>query len=291
MKAKLDCIPCLVRQTLRTLRIMNMDEKTQKKVLREILKTLYYQDWDVPPPIIAHNIHRKIRELTKIKDPYREIKMKSNYKALEIYNYAKGLIEKSNDKLLTAVKISIAGNIMDFGALENPNIEETLNKVLKMNFAINHYDTFKKYTFEKNKLLFFADNSGEIVFDKLLLETMNKLRDYPFEKVTIVVKGGPIINDATVKDIEYVDFSSIKNLEIRTISNGDPGTGPERNSETIKKWLKEHDFNIAKGQGNYEGMSELSNIFFLLIVKCNVIAKDIGARIGDIILKFHSNQL
>ncbi len=286
MKARLDCIPCLARQTLRTLRIMDIDEKMQKKVLREVLKTLYSVSWDVPPPVIAHHVHRKIRELTGINDPYKDIKKRSNDKALQMYNYAKDLIKNSNNKLLTAVKIAIAGNIMDFGALENPDIEKTLEQVLKKDFAINHYSLFKKHVYEKDSLLFFGDNSGEIVFDKLLLETMNEVRNKPFRKITLVVKGGPIINDATLEDVEYVNLYSIPNLEVKTISNGDPGTGPERDSEEVRKWIKVHGFTIAKGQGNYEGMSELSDIFFLLIVKCNVIANHIGAEIGEIVLKY-----
>ncbi|RLF04535.1 MAG: hypothetical protein DRJ64_06795 [Thermoprotei archaeon] len=287
MKVKLDCVPCLARQTLRTLRIMHLDESMQEKVLREVLKVLYTIDWDTSPPCIAHHVYRRIRELTGMDDPYRNIKRKSNEKALQIYPDAKRIIEKNSNKLLTAVKIAIAGNVMDFGALENPDIEKTLREVLEKDFAINDYDVFRKLVLESDSLLFFADNAGEIVFDKLLIETMNEIREKPFKKITLVVKGGPIINDATVEDVYHVSFKNIKGLEIRTVSNGDPNTGPERNSDIVRQWIKEHDLVIAKGQGNYEGMSEIKGLFFLLLVKCNVLASDLGVRIGDIILKYN----
>lgn len=113
-------------------------------------------------------------------------------------------------------------------------------------------------------LLFFTDNTGEIVLDKLLVETFLEAKN--FEKIRFFVKGGPIINDATFEDAVYVCLCDLSNVEILMLSNGEAGTGPERSSKTVKRWIKKHDLIISKGQGNYEGLSEHNGLFFLLMV-------------------------
>jgi len=113
-------------------------------------------------------------------------------------------------------------------------------------------------------LLFFTDSTGEIVLDKMLAETFLEAKN--FEKIRFVLKGGPIINDATFEDAVYVCLCDLSNVEILMLSNGEAGTGPERSSKTVKRWIKKHDLIISKGQGNYEGLSEHNGLFFLLMV-------------------------
>ena len=105
-------------------------------------------------------------------------------------------------------------------------------------------------------------------------------------KVTVVVKGEPIINDSTIEDAKYICMDSIPSVEFKTIGNGVPRTGPERNSEEVENWIHNHDVTIAKGQGNYEGMNQFKRIFFMLMVKCKVIATDLGVNEGDIVLQY-----
>jgi uncharacterized protein with ATP-grasp and redox domains len=284
MKLNLDCIPCFQRQALQAVRFISDDEELHEKVLREVTKTLLKSNWDATPPELAYEVHRIVKSLTHEKDPYREVKKDSNDLVLKMYPALKAKVEASRDPLRTAVRLAIAGNIIDFGPLQGFNLEETVKEVLKKQFAIDDYEKLKEKLKVAETLLFFTDNAGEISFDKLLVETFLETRS--LEKIRFVVKGGPIINDATLEDAKYVGLCNLPNAEFLTMGNGEAGTGPERSSQTVKRWIKNHDLVISKGQGNYEGLSEHNGLFFLLMAKCPVIASDLNVEVGDIILKF-----
>jgi len=284
MKLNLDCIPCFQRQALQAARFISKDEELHQKVLREVTKKLLESNWDSTPPELAHRVHKIVKSLTNEKDPYKEVKRESNDLVLKMYPALKEKVEESRDPLRTAVRLAIAGNIIDFGPLQEFNLEKTVREVLKKKFAIDDYEQLKQNLKDAETLLFFADNAGEIGFDRLLVETFLKARK--LEKISFVVKGGPIINDATIEDAIYMGLCDLPNIEFLKLSNGDAGTGPERSSQTVKRWIKKHDLVISKGQGNYEGLSEHNGLFFMLMAKCPVIASDLGVKVEDIILKY-----
>ena len=284
MKLNLDCIPCFQRQALQAVRFISDDEELHQKVLREVTKKLLESDWNSTPPELAHEVHKIVKAIANVKDPYEGVKKESNDLVLRMYPVVKEKVEKSNDPLRTAVRLAIAGNIIDFGPLQEFNLEEAIRKVLKKKFAIDDYEKLKEKLKDAETLLFFADNAGEIGFDKLLVEAF--LEHKSFEKISFVVKGGPIINDATLKDAAYMGLCDLPNVELLKLSNGEAGTGPKRNSQTVKNWIRKHDLIISKGQGNYEGLSENDGLFFLLMAKCPVIASDLGVKVGDIVLKY-----
>jgi hypothetical protein len=284
MKLNLDCIPCFQRQALQAARFISNDIEIHQKVLREVTKKLLESNWDSTPPELAHKVHRIVKSLTNEKDPYREVKKESNDLVLKMYPALKEKVEESKDSIRAAVRLAIAGNIIDFGSMQKFNLEETIKEVLKKKFAIDDYKKLKERLDSAGTLLFFTDNSGEIVLDKLLVETFLKAKK--FKKIRFVVKGGPIINDATLEDAIYTGLCDLPNVELLTLSNGETGTGPERSSQTVKSWIKKHDLVISKGQGNYEGLSEHNGLFFMLIAKCPVVASDLGVEVGDIILKY-----
>jgi uncharacterized protein with ATP-grasp and redox domains len=284
MKLNLDCIPCFQRQALQAVRFISDDEKLQERVLREVAKKLLESNWDSTPPELAHQVHSVVRRITNEKDPYKKVKQESNDLVLKLYPELKEKVNQSRDPLRTAVRLAIAGNIIDFGVPQEFNLEETIRDVLKKGFAIDDYEKLKEKLKDADTLLFFVDNAGEIGLDKLLVETI--LEQKKLEKIVFVVKGGPIINDATLEDAVYTGLDGLPNSEFLTISNGEAGTGPARNSQIVKKWIKEHDLVISKGQGNYEGLSEDNGLFFMLMAKCPIIASDIGVNVGDIILEY-----
>jgi uncharacterized protein with ATP-grasp and redox domains len=284
MKLNLDCIPCFQRQALQAVRFISDDEKLQERVLREVAKKLLESNWDSTPPELAHQIHSIVKRITKENDPYKEVKKESNDLVLKMYPELKEKLKKSREPLRTAVRLAIAGNIIDFGVPQEFNLEETVREVLKKKFAIDDYKKLKEKLKDAKTLLFFVDNAGEIGLDKLLVETF--LETKKLKKIDFVVKGGPIINDATLEDAVYMGLDGLPNSEFLTISNGEVGTGPARSSQTVKRWIKEHDLVISKGQGNYEGLSEHNGLFFMLMVKCPIIASDLGVEVGDIILEY-----
>ncbi len=284
MKLNLECIPCFMRQALKAARFCRLDEETQERVLREVMKALLEERWDKTPPELAHVVHAIVRRYGG--DPYAEIKKKSNEFALSLYPQVKSLVEESEDPLKTAVKVAIAGNIIDFGAVDKDSVEEFnlldfVKGVVKEELAIDDYSLFREKLNNARTILYFADNAGEIVFDRILLETI--FSEFGRLKVTFVVKAGPIINDATIEDAKQVGMDEVVD-EYRFISNGEVGV--ERNSPEVKAWIEEHDVVISKGQGNYEGLSEFEGIFYMLMVKCPVIARHVGVDVGSKVLLY-----
>ncbi len=287
MKLRLDCVICILNQTLKTARLVRADPEMQEKILRTAMERLQGVDWEASPPRLARAIRvvDLIREFTGVGDPYWEYKRRSNDEALNLYGKAEKLIAESDDPLKAAVKVSISGNIIDVVTTSEYDLEEKIMEVLKREPAVDDYDELRRDVMDAETLLFFSDNAGEIVFDKLLIEEMNRVRGKPFRKITFVAKGGPFLNDATLEDAVYVGVNKLPNTEIRTVSNGSLGTGPDPSSSEVLGWINSSDLVIAKGQGNYEEYSHLGGVYFLLIAKCPVVAMDLGVSVGDIIIK------
>jgi hypothetical protein len=277
MRTYLDCIPCFVDQALRAGRMATDDEKKLKGILDEVGMMLCDIPLENTPPETGMLVYDKVREITGVFDPYKKLKRESTEKALALYPSLKSKVEQSSDKLLTAIRIAIAGNVIDFGPNKGFDIEEEIDEVLKKDFAIFDYDEFKDYFGRTNEILYLGDNAGETVFDRILIEELKK-------PVTYVVRAVPVINDATYEDAIQAGIDEVAAV----ISSGTsaPGTILKTCNGEFKEVYNKSNFIISKGQGNYEGLSnENRPIFFLLKVKCHVIAHDIGVSVGDIVLK------
>lgn len=277
MKTYLECLPCFLNQALRAGRIATNDEKKIKRILDEVGMMLKDIPLESTPPASGKMIYKKVSEISGVPDPYKKIKEKSTEKCLSLYPALKNLVEKSKDKLLTAIRIAIAGNVIDFGANREFDIEEEIDAGLKRAFAVCDYTEFKDALRQADNILYIGDNAGECVFDRILIETMKK-------PVTYVVRGVPVINDATYEDAVQAGIHKV--AAILSSGTDAPGTILDTCSGEFKKVFEAAGFIISKGQGNYEALSnEKSPIFFLLKIKCHVIANDMGLTEGDIVLK------
>jgi len=277
MKSYLDCIPCFFEQALRAGRIATDDEQLQKRVLDELGAMLRHISLESTPPETGRLIYRMVMEITGNPDPFRELKSASTQQALALYPSLKGTIDESNDSLLTAIRIAIAGNVIDFGASATFDIDTAIKEALGNDFAVCDYNAFKSNLAESKQILYIGDNAGETVFDKLLIEQMNK-------PVTYVVRDKPVINDATAEDAIEARIDEVATI----VSSGTdaPGTILSTCSPEFREMLDSAEFVLAKGQGNYEALSnENRSIFFLLKAKCQIIANDLGVAKGDIVLK------
>ncbi len=277
MKTYLECLPCFLNQALRAGRIATNDEKKIKRIMDEVGMMLKDIPLESSPPASGKEIYKKVREISGVFDPYKEIKEKSTEKCLALYPSLKNLVEKSHDKLLTAIRIAIAGNIIDFGANMDFDIEEEIDAALTRDFAVCDYTEFRDFSGEADKILYIGDNAGECVFDRILIETMKK-------PVTYVVRGVPVINDAIYGDAVQAGIHEVAGI----LSSGTdaPGTILDTCSPEFKKVFEGAGFIISKGQGNYEALfNEKRPIFFLLKIKCPVIAHDMGLTEGDMVLK------
>jgi len=281
MQIYLDCIACFVRQALDAARLVTDDEKIHEQVVREVLSLAADLDMSQSPPVIGQQIHRLIRNLVGQDDPYHGIKRRFNNLALKLYPELRKQILGSDDRLETAIRLAIAGNIIDFGvnaSLNELDINKAISESLTADFDSMQLQSFQDAIEQAEEILYLTDNAGEIVFDRLLIEQL------PYEKVTVVVKAVPVINDATMEDAVVAGLSRI----VEVIDNGSdgPGTILEDCSPAFRGRFSTADLAIAKGQGNYETLSEVNkHIFFILKAKCPVIARDLGCEVGEMILR------
>jgi uncharacterized protein with ATP-grasp and redox domains len=254
------------------------DPAVQEKVLKSVMRELLDVPLNKSPPSIAQTVYSIVHDITGCNDPYRALKAKYNGVAMEMYPCLKDIVDDSKDRLFTAVKLAIAGNIIDFGADIQVNIRKTIKDTLAREFAIDDYPEFVESLKDSENILYLADNAGEVVFDRVLIE---EISDYA--NIVYAVKKKPIINDATVDDAIFCGINSL--AEIVTTADT-PGTILARCDPGFVATYRSADMIISKGQGNYESLSEEDgNIFFMLLAKCPVIAADLGVEIGDAVLK------
>lgn len=277
MKTYLDCIPCFLDQALRAGRIATRDEKKIKKLLDTIGSLIKEFPLENTPPETGETIYRIVREITRVDDPYKKIKKTHIEEALALYPEMKEMVKRSDNRLLTAIKLSIAGNIIDLGVRKTYNLIEGIGEVLKQDFAISHFEQFVEHMEKAEAILYLGDNAGESVFDKLLIEEMHK-------PVTYVVREVPVINDVTLQDA--IDSGLNQVAEIISSGSSAPATILHLCKEDFINRFDQTDMVISKGQGNYEGLSGVDrSVFFLLKAKCHVIAKDLGVEEDAIVLK------
>jgi uncharacterized protein with ATP-grasp and redox domains len=279
------CFFCFTKAFERLLAKENITNEAKNSFTRDMI-TLYHTKWDeLYSPEFSRELHTILRSYTNNPDPYKEEKRVNNDQALNLISESEKLVNQSDDPFRTALRIAIAGNIIDFAANDSFNIMVTIEKALNSGFAIDHSRQLKKELEKARSVLYLGDNAGEIVFDKLFIETIK----HP--NLTYVVRGGPVINDATMEDAEYTGMNKIA----RVISSeyDAPSTIIHKSGKLFREYFSNADLIISKGQGNLEGLLPLDDkrIFFLLMVKCNVIAELLKVKKDDLIVYNSSNLI
>jgi len=279
MKSSLDCIPCLIRQALDVARLATADLTVHERIVRDVLQWTSEMNLEQPSPLLGQRIHRRLREITRVEDPYRTAKNHHNSMALNLLSELKAEIEAASDPLLMAVRLAIAGNVIDMGVNGNftePDLRRSIYQALTEPFD-GDQDGFRQAVAKARNIMYLADNAGEIVFDRLLIEQLLPAQ------VTLAVRGAPVINDATMADARAVGLHKI----VEVIDNGSdaPGTILADCSQDFNRRFSEADLILAKGQGNFETLSdENRNIYFLFKAKCPVIAAHVRLPVGTHVL-------
>lgn len=256
------------------------DDQRRERLLRRLLHEIADADWAAMPVTIAQRVQRLVREETGQADPYRPLKDRMNRIALDLLPALADLAHRHRDPREAVVRLAIAGNLLDAGSktrLAPEDLSERLKTVWEMPLVGNVTGLFRAAD-DAHRILYLADNAGEIVFDRLLIESL------PKRKITVAVRGAPVINDATLEDAEAAGIPALAPV----ITNGSdaPGTLIEECSLEFRDCFDRADMIIAKGQGNYETLSDAgAHVFFLLTVKCPMIAADIGAPVGSLVVK------
>jgi uncharacterized protein with ATP-grasp and redox domains len=277
MKTFIDCIPCFISHSLNVAKMTGRNAEEQHEILRQTLAMAASLDFEKSPPTMAKKIHAIIRQITGVEDAYVKIKDESTAFALEMLPFLRHEVEKSEHPFETTIRLVIAGNIIDFGTDHNFNlnsVHQIIADALKQQIDLNAIGRLHKRIIESDRILYIADNCGEIVFDRLLIEPYK-------EKITLAVRGNPILNDATRREAEMSGINEIVNV----IDTGDaiPGVILENCSDEFKEHFAKCDFIISKGQGNFETLLETDRpVFFLFMSKCQVIATLLDSEIGSL---------
>jgi uncharacterized protein with ATP-grasp and redox domains len=279
VKTELECLPCFFGQVTRTLQYAGVNGDRGRDILRKAEAIIEQASLDEVPARTTTIIHRMLREGTGI-DPYRAVKDTYNRIALARMPQLKAMVSGYDDILEGAVRIAIAGNVIDFGIYERIDLDRSIEDSFRLPLPSADYCAFSREVQNARRILYLCDNAGEIVFDRVLLEILHAMG----KDVTAAVKGFPVINDATLDDAAAAGLSEYATV----IDNGNDGIGTllEACSARFLEAYGSADVIISKGQANYETLVGEKNerIFFLFKVKCPVVAGFLERKNGDIVL-------
>ena len=272
------CFYCYLKGVERLILHENLNKKDAESLTKDVLVSCSKNYGNEGGVDRTRDLNHMIQKYTGNSDPYKTEKKQSNDIALGMYEEVKNKVLSSDNPFDTAIRTAISGNIIDFALSEQYDLKATVNKVLTSDFGIDDSLQLKEEIKKAKKVLYLGDNNGEIVFDKLFVETIGHPNLY------FAVRGAPVINDGTIEDARYVGMDK----KAKVISNGydAPSTIIEKCSKEFQEIFNSADVIISKGQGNLEGLMKSSDkrIFFLLMVKCDVVAERLGVKKGDFVV-------
>jgi len=286
MRTFLTCIPCIVRQTLEAVQLVTDSEQIQHRALRDVLRLLAEADLEQSPPHIVQMAQRRVRAVVGVEDPYRRAKDRLLELALGMYPTLADYVRLASEPLDVALRLAIAGNVIDMGIrtdIDERALRDAISHALKSPVSGEVHELADAVA-GAGDILYLADNASELVFYLVLIEQL------PPGGVTVAVRGGPVLNDATKQDADAAGLTGL----VDVIDNGSdaPGTILEDCSPEFRERFDRADVVIAKGQGNYETLCDVDrDVFFALKVKCPLIAKSIGSHVGDLVLRWRGPGL
>lgn len=297
MLIKPDCIPCILAMSITAVRKLGLDDGGVKELYCKILEipSLRGQLWDITSAEIIELVWGKIADTTKNADPFYSLKSEQNKRIMEVYPFMEELVDEASEPLYTAVKLAILGNAIDVMISDSrQDIENSITEKLEAPLSKEIYGEFKKRLKQSRLLLFFGDNAGEIVFDRLLIKTIRKMYD---PEIAFVVRSVPTLNDATLDEARAVGIDKIATLVENGIDGPLPGTILKRCSNKVNDLVSRADLIISKGGGNFDTLEEekgylKDKITFMLLSKCDPYYKYFGVKIHQPVLaNFFENRL
>ena len=278
-----ECVGCIINQSAKVAKAIHASEALSNELTSTVTQMSKNFSYDDNPPEIASYVYEKMAQIANKVDLYDEVKKLSTKKALSFVPLLEDKLEFSNNKLLTATKIAVAGNVIDLAAAVEFDLEDELEKIFDTHFAYNDFDMLQEKLITAKSVLIIGDNVGEHIFDYMYVKTLKEL--YPDIRYSYMVRGNPIINDVTIKEAKEAGFDKLCELVDSGVNT--PGFVYTRANSYAKELFDGVDLVISKGMGNYECLSpsHRKDICFLLKVKCNVVAASLGKEVGDIVCK------
>lgn len=279
MRLDLNCITCNINQAIKIADLLEIDRHKKEEIMREVLRYLSLTNYSKCNPEVIGGTWDIILKHIDSDNPYADIKKYYNLEVLKMVTTIENVIEKSDDRFNTALKIAISGNLIDFAAKHKFDLEMLKKKIMSINeitLAIDHSKSLHDNLKTAKSLMYLGDNCGEICLDKLFIKYIKE--EFPDIKVYFGVRGKPIVNDVTFDDALMIGMQEFADI----IENGDGslGTVIERVSNEFKEKFYSADVIIAKGQGNYESLSEIdkNNVFHLFMAKCEPVSNSLEVK-------------
>ena len=274
MRIQLECHPCLLRQAARATRFAGGDNETAKRVLERAFTILQSHSGGRSPLTIAARLLDLVREQTGVADPFAAEKTRSNAEARRWLPQLRRQLAAEPDPLEFALKAAVAGNIMDYGAFASFDLESLLASIHQRSFRLSARDQLESRLDSARTLAYLADNAGEIEFDRLLIEHL--LATYPLERLRLVVRSSPFLNDVCAGDQVVREFEGIERLEVLQLSVDTAHRDP-----AVWREIVGSDVIVAKGMANFENYSERDDFLFLVIAKCGLVSREVSQRSGQ----------
>jgi len=281
----LECYPCLMRQMIDLLSFGKVKGKKSYEIFFKAYDYLRYRHLDDECLYMGNEIYLIFKREACIEDPCKEIKDISNKQSLKIYPWLKKIINDSDSKLKVALKIAIAGNVIDVGAGIDLKLKDSVTQTINQGVSERYFRDFIDLLARANLILFLGDNAGEVIFDKIFLEEIRKISK---NKIYYAVKEKPYLNDAMKEDAIFARVDSVAEV----ISNGSDCAGTQLHhcSESFVEKFSKADLIISKGYANYMSLKSIkAPIFFLLKVKCLIMQKDFEADKASIVFTKSKN--
>mgnify|MGYP000973124890 CR=1 FL=1 len=283
MRMKANCISCQLAQALILMERKRTPHHRQIEIIKELNRHFETYDNDLGIAACYSEFYSKMKELLNDPDPYKEEKRRQNEQVAALMPAVRKCVEAAEDSLLAAIKVSVAGNIIDLTADKAYDIEEQIEKSLDLPLEVDDYSEFADALKHAETMLFVADNAGEIVLDRLLIEQIHAFREekglLPIS-VVVVVRSTPILNDAMMEDAAFAEMDGVA----RVVGSGSAYFGLllDKVSGEIQKLVRDSDIVLAKGQANFESMIENGDLYggkayLLLMVKCRHVSERLNA--------------
>lgn len=284
-----DCIACILRMSLEAGRLVITDENQVKDFMSAVLRLnpLCGKNWQITAGEVVRDVWYILTKITGKEDPMKDLKADLNKMVLQIYPSAKDLVLKSPDPFITALKFSIAANTLDVMVGIENNAAEQLIPQLK-GFVINreNVEMLKERLNNASRLVYFTDNCGEIVFDRLFLEVIRRMYDL---EITVVTRTLPVLNDATLQDALSVGLGEIAEVVENGIEEPLAGTILAKVSPTVSSLVERADLLISKGGANYDCLTEEptieGKITYLFHSKCYPYCIENSVPMGTLIVR------
>jgi len=279
VRAKVDCLPCVLRQVLAAVGRVSADEWFRARAAAMMMKRIAELDLERTPAELTHDALTQLRSVIGARDPFAEDKRTYNSTMLAVLPQLRRLVKSSERALRLAAKLAVAGNVIDLGILSEFDVQAELRTAVERPLAVDHTTELETALKSASTVMYVLDNAGEAAVDRLFIEQMQGL------DVTCVVRRSPVLNDATRADAEEVGLDKLSTLV-------DPGADmlgvvPALSSPEFRKLFREADVVIAKGQANYETLDECERgVFFLLKARGPVVADALGIPEGQAAVLF-----